>query len=81
MKCPKCNGRGFIDNPRFYSYKTGCNDAYQHGIEPTKKCVTCNGSGYIVGNLKEIAERLLCAANGQTITPIEAISMYNAIMK
>ena len=48
MKCPKCNGRGFIDNPRFYSYKTGCNDAYQHGIEPTKKCVTCNGSGYIV---------------------------------
>jgi hypothetical protein len=52
-----------------------------HGIEPTKKCVTCNGSGYIVGNLKEIAERLLCAANGQTITPREAKNMYNAIMK
>jgi DnaJ-class molecular chaperone len=81
MKCTKCNGRGFIDNPRFYSYKTGCNDAYMHGIEPTKKCVTCNGSGYIVGNLKEIAERLLCAANGQTITPREAKNMYNAIMK
>ena len=62
MICPKCNGKGFVDNPRFYSYKTGCNDAYVHGIEPTKKCKECNGKGFIIGNIKadlqvKIAER------------------------
>lgn len=82
MECPKCKGRGFVDNPRFYSYRTGCNDAYYHGIEPTKKCSNCNGSGFVIGNVKEIAQRLLCAANGQiTITPREAKQMYDAIIK
>ena len=81
MVCPKCNGKGFVDNQRFYSYKTGCNDAYWHGIKPTKKCSNCNGVGYIIGDIKGIAERLLSAANGCTITPREARQMYNAIMK
>lgn len=31
--------------------------------------------------INEIADRLLCAANGVTITPKEAKEMYNAIMK
>ena len=81
MVCSKCNGKGFVDNPRFYSYKTGCNDAWNNGIEPTKKCSTCNGCGFIIGNIQEIAERLLSAANGCTITPREARQMYNAIIK
>ena len=80
MICQKCNGKGFVDNPRFYSYKTGCNDAYMHGIEPTKKCKECNGKGFIIGNIKGVASRLLSAANGSTITPREARQMYNVIM-
>jgi DnaJ-class molecular chaperone len=81
MVCPKCNGKGFVDNPRFYSYKTGCNDAYMHGIEPTKKCKNCNGKGYIISNINEVALRLLSAATGSTITPREARQMYDVIMK
>ena len=80
MKCHKCKGRGFVDNPRFYSYNTGCNDAYNHGIEPTKKCKECNGKGFIIVNIKEIASRLLSAATGSTITKREAKQMYNVIM-
>ena len=81
MECPKCKGRGFVVNPRFYSYKTGCNDAYNHGIEPTKKCKNCNGKGFIIGDIKQVASRLLSAANGSTITPREAKQMYDAITK
>lgn len=81
MMCPKCNGSGFVDNPRYYSYPTGCTDAWCHGIAPMIKCRNCSGSGFIIGNIKEIADRLLCAAKGVTITQREAKQMYNAIMK
>lgn len=79
MKCPKCGGKGSVDNPRYYNNAPSW--SWSHGISPSKKCSNCNGSGYIIGNINEIADRLLCAANGVTITPKEAKEMYDAIMK
>jgi DnaJ-class molecular chaperone len=79
MKCPKCDGSGFVDNPSYYQHSPSW--SWEHDIAPRKECKNCNGSGFIIGNIKELAERLLCAANGVTITPREAKQMYNAIMK
>ena len=56
-------------------------EAYERGIMPAKKCTKCNGSGFIIGNIQDIANRLLVAANGVTITKREAKQMYEAIMK
>lgn len=79
MKCPRCDGKGYVDNPRYYN--VGSAIAYERGISPAKKCSKCNGSGFIIGNIQEIADRLLVAANGVTITKKEAKEMYDAIMK
>ena len=79
MECPKCKGAGFVSNPRYYN-----NDAqysWSHGISPSKICSACKGSGYIIGNMKDIVERLRCAANGVTISDREAKQMYEAIVK
>ena len=79
MRCPKCEGRGVVDNARYYSH--GSAWAYEHGVLPTRPCKHCNRSGYIIGNIAEIAERLRSAINGVTITPDEAKQMYESIMK
>lgn len=79
MKCPKCNGRGRVDNPRYYAHSPSW--SWEHDIKPSKPCPNCNGTGFIIGNINEIADRLLCAANGVTITPKEAKEMYDAIIK
>lgn len=77
MKCPKCNGRGVIANPRYYRYSNSV--AYEKGIKAIKDCKNCNGSGYIIGNIQDIVDRLECAANGVTISKEEAKQMLNAI--
>lgn len=77
MKCPKCNGSGVIANPRYYRYSNSV--AYERGIKPIKDCKNCNGSGYIIGNIQDIVDRLECAANGVTISKEEAKQMLNAI--
>ena len=78
MKCPKCNGRGVVDNARYYAH--GSAWAYDRGVQPTRPCKHCQGSGFIIGNIADIAERLASAANGVTITPREAKQMYEAII-
>lgn len=45
------------------------------------KCSKCNGSGYIIGNINDIVDRLKVAANGVTITQKEAKQMLEAILK
>ena len=52
MKCVKCNGKGKRDNPKYYRY--GCAVAYERGIQPMVNCKSCNGSGYIIGNIKDV---------------------------
>ena len=79
MKCPKCCGTGYVDNPRYYRHSASW--SWEHDIPPSIKCKKCNGIGYIIGNMEDIVERLKCAANGVTITPREAKQMYEAIMK
>ena len=51
------------------------------GYNPTIKCKQCNGSGYIIGNINDIVDRLKVAANGVTITQKEAKQMLEAILK
>lgn len=79
MKCPKCNGTGVIDNPRYYRYSSFV--AYERGIKAIKDCKNCNGSGYIIGNIQDIVDRLECAAKGVTISKDEAKQMLEAITK
>lgn len=79
MKCPKCNGEGYVANQRYYNMGSAL--AYERGIMPSKKCTKCNGSGFIIGNIQDIANRLECAMYGVTITPREAKQMYDVIMK
>lgn len=79
MKCPKCGGRGSVANPKYFAHSPSW--SWEHDIKASKPCPNCNGSGYIIGNIKDIAERLACAANGVTITPREAKQMYEAIIK
>jgi len=79
MECPKCKGKGYVYNPRYYNIP--CWEAYEKGIKPTRECTKCNGSGFIIGNIQDIANRLECAMNGVTITTREAKQMYDAIMK
>ena len=79
MKCPKCNGKGLCYNPRYYRHSSS--EAWEMGIQPNIPCKHCNGSGFIIGNISEIVDRLRCAANGVTITKQEAEQMLNAILK
>lgn len=68
-----------IDNPRYYRYPS-C-ESYVMGISPTQKCRMCGGSGYIIGNIGDIVERLKAAVNGVTISPKEAKGMLDVILK
>lgn len=77
MKCKKCDGQGVVPNPRYYRYSSS--EAYERGIPVTKTCPYCQGSGYIIGNINDIVERLECAANGVTISKEEAKQMLIAI--
>lgn len=79
MICPKCNGAGKVPNQNYYNMSSS--EAYERDIMPSRKCSKCNGSGFIIGNIQDIADRLLVAANGVTITKREAKQMYDAIMK
>ena len=78
MKCAKCNGRGIVANNRYYLHSSS--EAYEMGIYPTKPCKHCGGSGYIIGNIGDIVDRLRVAANGVTITKREAQQMLDAIL-
>lgn len=49
MKCPKCDGRGWYENP---SYPNPA--SWNYAGEPTKRCGKCKESGYIIGNVKDV---------------------------
>lgn len=68
-----------VDNPRYYRHPSY--ESYIMGILPTQKCRICGGSGYIIGNLSDIVERLRAAVNGVTISPKEAKGMLDVILK
>lgn len=78
MICGKCNGRGVVPNLIYYRHSNS--EAWEMGIPVTKPCERCGGSGYIIGNIGDIVERLRVAANGVTITKREAKQMLDAIL-
>lgn len=49
MKCPKCDGKGWYDNPKYPNPAS-----YSHAGEPSIKCKHCNGTGYIIGDVKDL---------------------------
>ena len=79
MRCSKCNGTGYVRNSRYYRHSVV--EAWEMGIPALKLCDKCQGSGFIIGNIGEIVDRLRCAVNGVTITPREAKQMLDAIEK
>lgn len=58
MKCPKCEGRGWNDNQRYWNAKAKYQTDYYLRFEPTVKCGNCKGSGYIIGNVKDVLDFL-----------------------
>lgn len=80
MKCPKCGGRGFVDNPQYYQY-ANCY-AYERGIHPTKQCKECGGSGWKIGNYDDILKILCVAVNCKRGIPAkETKEIYDLIKK
>jgi RecJ-like exonuclease len=54
MKCQKCEGKGWNDNEKYWKAKANIhNDNYMR-YEPSIKCSKCKGSGYIIGNVKDV---------------------------
>ena len=53
MQCSKCEGRGWIRNPKWHG-----GGSASEGIKPSFKCKKCGGSGYIIGNVEDVLKTL-----------------------
>ena len=53
MKCVKCDGNGYYDNPKYINCHSFC-----EGIESRINCKKCKGSGYVIGNIKDVVSFL-----------------------
>jgi hypothetical protein len=53
MICPKCEGKGWYDNP---NYPAPANHSWA-GI-PTIDCRKCKRTGYIIGDVKDVVDFL-----------------------
>ena len=63
MECQDCEGKGWKDNQRYWTAKANIhNDSYMR-YEPNIKCKSCKGSGYIVGNVKDVLDFLRILEN------------------
>lgn len=58
MKCKKCEGRGWNENARYWNAKSNINSDYYLRYEPSIECGKCKGSGYIIGNVKDVLDFL-----------------------
>lgn len=58
MICKKCEGKGWYDNPK-YPAPTSHSWA---GV-PTIDCRICKGTGYIIGNVKDVISFLKVLEN------------------
>lgn len=46
MECPKCNGRGKVENPRYWGGNYSYIESWERGYSPSIKCKQCNGAGH-----------------------------------
>ena len=53
MKCEKCSGRGWYENPRYPNPAS-----YSWAGEPSFKCKKCRGTGYIIGEVRDVLDFL-----------------------
>ncbi len=53
MVCPKCNGRGWYENPRYPNPAS-----WSYAGVPSFKCSKCRETGYIIGNISDILQLL-----------------------
>lgn len=54
MRCEKCDGKGCKDNPKYYEAKCKYKTDYYLTFEPTIKCRACKGTGYVIGDVKDV---------------------------
>lgn len=64
MECDKCNGHGSIPNQKYYNHSSVV--SYERGITVSVKCKKCNGTGYIIGNMKEALHDLNVLLNSES---------------
>lgn len=58
MTCNKCNGKGWNHNERYWKAKADINSSGYLRYNPSVKCGKCKGSGFIIGNIKEVLDFL-----------------------
>lgn len=79
MKCDLCNGRGWIDNPRYYNVPSW--QAYEDGIPTRLECKKCKGHGFILGNVEDAINLLdKAVADKRGLTETETKQLLNIII-
>lgn len=58
MRCPKCEGRGWYENPKYPNPAS-----WSYAGEPSIDCRKCGKRGYIIGNVPDVVEFLKVLAN------------------
>ena len=80
MKCLKCNGYGYIRNPKRKTMSK--TEAWESDCLNDIKCPVCGGSGFILGNYNEIMDLLNSLIKNNThISVRELKQIRNLIIK
>jgi predicted methyltransferase len=59
VKCDKCGGSGVVENPKYWNAKNRYpNSDYYLQFDTSITCKKCNGSGYIIGKIKDVLQLL-----------------------
>lgn len=74
MKCKKCQGCGWIRNPKWVG-----GGSASDGITPSRTCKTCQGTGFVVGDMKDVISQLKYVA--ATLLAINQKELSNDIQE
>lgn len=79
MICDKCKGKGYITNPKLFQVPSW--RAYEMGYDKPIKCRKCGGSGFILGNAKEVMNILDVAINTNTPLTMREIKQLKLLLQ
>ena len=65
MKCDKCEGRGWNDNPKYWDKRNSSHILHS----PSKKCMNCKGTGFVIGNIMDVLNFLHYLENTNQLLP------------